>query len=389
MVNFKYTDLNRAPQHSTVTSLNKPPQKVPTLNKSAFRVGLGAINLAPSGQPVSPQQGAMQGAAAGAAFGPIGAGVGAAIGVVVGLLSAKPNTAAHIGSWDTQIVQAIGGLPASAAGIGRQIPWNENSHGLVQFIEALLATGVYMAWDTSLKSSYDVCAHWAMTFGAAVQTLVTAIVGNAPGVPVTVSISEQPGANHGPINFSFTNPNLSIGPDAISSQIIMGANGLMYAMIIGLGETAAHAQSNASNAPAQKVFALMVDNIAAQLMPAAAVPTTSVPVVAPAVQAASQTVNASVAAAPPANTASGAPVVAPQDTTALMQSLMAQGATQQQAMLAAMQSLEANGINSQTPQIQQQLQAASSGGMSTTTLLIIAAVGLGAYFLSQQNPRSN
>jgi len=382
MVNFKYTDLNRAPQHS-VTTLNKPPQKVPTLKKSNFRVGLGAVNLAPSGQPVSPQQGAMQGAAAGAVFGPIGAGVGAAIGVVVGLLSAKPNTAAHIGSWDTQIVQAIGGLPASAAGIGRQIPWNENSHGLVQFIEALLATGVYMAWDTALKSSYDVCAHWAMTFGAALQTVVTAIVGNAPGVPVTVSISMQPGANHGPVSFSFTNPNISIGPDAIAAQIIMGSNGLMYAMIVGLGETAAHASSNASNAPAQKVFALMVDNIAAQLMPAAAVPSTPVPTVAPAVQAASQTVNAAVAAAPPANTASGAPVVAPQDTTALMQSLMAQGATQQEAILAAMQSLEANGINSQTPQIQQQLQAASSGGISTTTMLIIGGV-VAAYFLSQQ-----
>ena len=266
-------------------------------NLRARRAKIGSINLAPTGQPVSPTQGAMQGAAAGATFGPIGAGVGAAIGVVVGLLSAKPNTAAHIGGWDTQLAQAIQGLPASAAGIGRQIPWNENSHGLVQFIEALLATGVYMAWDPSILSNYDVCAHWATTFGAAVQSVVNAIVANPTGQSVTVSISEQPGANHGPINFTFANPGISVGPDAISASIIMGASGLMYAMIIGLGETPSHASSNASNALAQKVFALMVDNIAAQLAPASAAPATPAPVVAPAVTAASTTVNASVAAA--------------------------------------------------------------------------------------------
>lgn len=258
---------------------------------------LGAVNLAPTGKPVSPTQGAEAGAAAGAAFGPVGAGVGAAIGVVVGLLSAKPNTAAHIGGWDTQVVQAIQGLPSSAAGIGRQIPWNENSHGLVQFIEALLATGVYMAWDPSIISNYDVCAHWATTFGAAVQSLVDAIVANPTGQSVTVSISEQPGANHGPINFTFTNPGISVGPDAIAASVVMGQSGLMYAMIIGLGETPTHASSNASNASAQKVFALMVDNVAATLAPAAAVPPTPAPPVADAVTAASSTVNTAVAAA--------------------------------------------------------------------------------------------
>jgi hypothetical protein len=258
---------------------------------------LGSINLAPTGQPVSPTQGAEQGAAAGAAFGPIGAGVGAAIGVVVGLLSAQPNTAAHIGGWDTQITQAVQGLPASAAGIGRQIPWNENSHGLVQFIEALLATGVYMAWDPSILSNYAVCAHWAMTFGAAVQQVTTAIVNGATGVSITLSVPVSPGANHGPVNFTFTNPGITVGPDAISASIIMGASGLMYAMIIGLGETPTHASSNASNALAQRVYALMVDNIAATLAPAAAVPPTPPPVIAPAVAAASTTVNAAVAAA--------------------------------------------------------------------------------------------
>lgn len=259
---------------------------------------LGAINLAPTGQPVSPTQGAEQGAAAGAAFGPIGAGVGAAVGVVVGLLSAQPNTAAHIGGWDTQVTQAIQGLPSSAAGIGRQIPWNENSHGLVQFIEALLATGVYMAWDPSLISNYSVCAHWATTFAAAVQSLTTAIVNGPVGAqcsaPIVFNTAASGIPNH---NFTFLNPGISVGPDQISASLIMGSSGLMYWMITTIGETTTHASSNANNALAQKVYALMVDNIAASLAPAQAVTPTPPPVVAPAVAASSQTVNAAVAAA--------------------------------------------------------------------------------------------
>lgn len=267
-------------------------------NLKAQQRKLGAINLAPTGKPVSPVQGAEAGAAAGASFGPIGAGVGAAIGVVVGLLSAQPNTAGHIGGWDTQLAQAIQGLPASAAGIGRQIPWNENSHGLVQFIEALLATGVYMAWDTSLISNYAVCAHWATTFAAAVQSLTTAIVNSPVGVqasaPIVFNTAASGIANQ---NFPFVNPGISVGPDAISASLIMGSSGLMYWMITSIGETTAHASSNANNALAQKVFALMVDNIAAQLAPAAAAPAAPVPVVAPAVTAASTQVNTAVAAA--------------------------------------------------------------------------------------------
>jgi hypothetical protein len=317
----------------------------------------GAINLSPGGKSVSPAQGAAQGAAAGSAFGPIGTGVGAAIGTVVGLLSSRPNTAAHIGGWDTQVAQSIGGMPASAAGIGRQIPWNENSHGLVQFIEALLATGVYMAWDPSILSNYDVCAHWATTFGAAVQAVTTAIVQNPAGQQVSVSISEQPGANVGPINFTFTNPGIQVGPDAIAAKIIMGTNGLMYSMITGLGETTAHASSNANNALAQKVYALMVDNVAAQLAPAAAQPTAPPPNVAPAVQAASQTVNATVAAAPPAPPVIQTPAPAP-------------------VMQAPPQIIEV-----QAPQAQ---SVPVPSGISTSTIVIIAALAFGAIMLSKK-----
>lgn len=297
------------------SSLVKVPPNVSLTghNLRAQRNRLGSINLAPTGQPVSPTQGAMQGAAAGAVFGPIGAGVGAAIGVVVGLLSAKPNTAAHIGGWDSQLVQAINGLPSSAAGIGRQIPWNENSHGLVQFIEALLATGVYMAWDPSLISNYAVCAHWATTFAAAVQSLTTAIVSNPAGAACSAPIVFNTAASGIPDkDFTFTNPGIGIGPDAISAQYIMGGSGLMYWMITSIGETSAHASSNANNAAAQRVFALMVDNIAAQLAPQAATPAAPVPNVAPAVTASSQTVNTAVAAAGgqmPASTMSQTPQI--------------------------------------------------------------------------------
>jgi len=66
----------------------------------------------------------------------------------------------------------------------------------------------------------------------------------------------------------------------------------MYSMITGLGETTTHASSNAYNGLAQKVFALMVDNIAATLVPA--VPAAPVPVVAPVVTAAASAANAAV-----------------------------------------------------------------------------------------------
>ena len=343
--------LTTGTQKKRYGSLVKVPASV-SLTGHNKKSKIGSINLAPTGQPVTAQQGAMQGAAAGAVFGPVGAGVGAAIGVVVGLLSAKPNTAAHIGSWDTQLAQAIQGLPSSASGIGRQIPWNENSHGLVQFIEALLATGQYMAWDPSLESNYDVCAHWATTFGAAVQSLTTAIVNSPTGAqvsaPIVFNTAASGIANN---NFSFLNPGIGVGPDQISASLIMGSSGLMYWMITTIGETTAHASSNANNALAQKVFALMVDNIAAQLAPAAAVPPTPPPAVAPAVAAASQTVNASVAS-------STMPAATMSETTPPPQVIV------EPAPVA---------------------QPIASSGISTTTLLFIAAGLAAVYFVTRNH----
>lgn len=358
----------------------------------AARGGFGALTSQQEAQLASVAAGTAAsaiaaGAAAGSVAGPIGTAVGAVVGVVVTILTKSNNTASHIGGWDGSLANAIGGLPASAAGIGRQIPWNENSHGLTQMIEALLATGLYMAWDTSLISSYDVCAHWAMTFAAAVQTVVGAIVNNPVGKSVTVSIALSPGAGHGPTNFTFVNPGIQVGPDKISANIIMGSKGLMAAMMTGLGGQAPqNIASNASNALAQKVFALMVDYQAAQLAPAAAQPSKPVTTaVAPAVAAASSAANASVAASPsiPA-TANTQPIAAatPTDDSVLM--------AQNQAILSAMQNLEAQGVNTSTPQGQAMVQAAVAApatglfGLSNTTLLILGGIAVAAFLYMEK-----
>lgn len=388
------------------------------------------------------------GAGAGSLAGPIGTVAGAVIGAVVGILTQTSNTASHIGTWDGQIVAALSALPSSAAGIGRQIPWNENSHGLVQIIEALLAVGVYMAWDTSLKSNYDVCAHWAMTFGQAVQNLAGAIVAGQSSVSIPLS----PGAGgHGPFTFNFNNPGVTVGPDKISATLVMGSSGLMAAMMTALGgQNPQNIASNASNASAQKVYALMLDYWFAQLAPAAAQPTTPVSqAVAPAVAAASVAANnaaaiiattqpvvkvpsppppatavssavavapapAATAAVPSVGTTTVAPapavVATPATTTPAaatstastastatgtssaltsnaantIQSLLAQGASQNSAVLAAIQAMEAQGVP--TAQATQVAQTAAtvpaSTGLFGLTQSELLWVGLGGFAIA-------
>lgn len=221
------------------------------------------------------------GAAAGSVVGPIGTAVGALAGLMTAVLSgAGKTTSAHIGSWDSQMVNSLSSIP-SAAGVGRQFQWNYDSQGLVQMIEALLATGVYMSWDASLVSSYDVCAHWATTFATAVQAVCTAAATGKTGATLSVPITFSPGAGGVPVkNFSFKNPGIAIGPGAFSQSIIMGTSGLMYWMILGLGETTAHALANSANTAAQKVFALMADYTFFKVDPAASTPAVAAPAVA-------------------------------------------------------------------------------------------------------------
>jgi trimeric autotransporter adhesin len=388
----------------------------PIGNRPVVRIrgGFGALTSQQDAQLASVAAGTAAsaiatGAAAGSVAGPIGTAVGAVVGVVVGILTKSNNTASHIGTWDAQLVQALSALPSTAQGLGRQFAWNENSHGLVQMIEALLATGIYMAWDTSLISNYDVCAHWASTFGLAVQNVATAVCQNKAGAKCTVSVALSPGAGgFPPFNFTFTNPGISVGPDAVAATVIMGKSGLMGAMMTALGGQAPqNIASNESNASAQKVYSLMVDYWAAQVAPAAAVPSTPVPVVKPAVTAAATAANtaaaaghnpvtAAVIATTPApavaptvtgTTASGTPVVAPSDTAALISTLIANGQSQTDAINAGMASLEANGVNSQAPASQAALQTSAAPGLfglSTTELLIgAAAIAAGLYLIME------
>jgi hypothetical protein len=322
--------------------------------------------------------GAIAGATAGSVIPVVGTAIGMVVGAVIGILTKTNNTASHIGSWDAQLAQGIQSLPASAAGIGRQIPWNENSHGLGQMIEALLATGVYMAWDTSLKSNYDVCTHWATCFQNAVQALTQAIVANPPG-PCSVTVVLSTAAKGIPNKtFNFQNPGIQVGPDQIAAQIIMGASGLMYFMIISCGETAAHASSNANNALAQKVYALMVDNVAAQLVPA--VPATPVPVIAPIVTAAATAANtAGPAAAIPAAQATIIPAATTQaPPTATVANTPNYGAGSPAPLISA------PAVGYPTAPVAVPVAAAGIGtGLPSWAILAIAAVGLGMIFFKQ------
>lgn len=82
----------------------------------------------------------------------------------------------------------------------------------------------------------------------------------------------------------------------------------------------------------------------------------------------------------PAITVNVPPNVAPDQTAALIQQLMAQGASQQQALTAAIASLQAQGVNTATPQVQQQLASdvasASQPQQASVGLLALGAAAV-------------
>ena len=234
-----------------------------------------------------------------------------------------------------------------------------------------------MSWDPSVESSPSVNGNWSTCFQNAVIAVTKAIVAGATGASLTVPITIS-GASGSPVkNFTFNNPGIGVGPDVIAANIIMGNGGLMYFIIISIGETSAHASANANNTPAQKVFALMVDHAAYDATPIPAA------TVAPAATtAAPATANHNRGgeyrhhrADRHRHTSTGTPVVAPGDESALIAQLVAQGASQTAALNAAIASMQANNIPV-TPAAQQQLQSVAASapavyGISTTTLLII------------------
>lgn len=366
------------------------------------------------------------GAAIGSVAGPIGAAVGAVAGIVAGLLTPSPNTAAHIGSWDSQLVNALAALPSTVAGVGRQIPWNEDSHGLVQYIEACLACGQYMSWDNQLILNYDVCAHWAMTLSTMVQVVATAVCKNKAGASVTVSLTSAPGGPVGPGNFTFVNPGISVGPEAVTAAVIMGPKGCMtwmfnrwqIASTSALSKT--YATEMGSNAAASKVYALMVDYVANQEgTPDEVIPPTPVPDVTAVTPAASTAVKTAVASPPVAKApipvapieVAPAPITSTKTTTvttpatptapaAVVTAAPATCATDTPIAVSnngtpvtssdISDALTSAGLDPTDPDVQSAVNstlAAQSGffGMSNTQMLIVGGLGLGAiYFLTRK-----
>ena len=302
---------------SNAMLMRRPPPK-PVYRRPALR-GLGATAVQTGAEVTtlavatySAASAIAAGAAAGSVVGPIGAAVGACAAIVAGLLAAKPNTAAHIGAWDGQLVNALAALPAPN-GIGRQFAWNSDSNGLTQMMVAILATGLYMNWDTQILANYDVCAHWAMTFATLAQTVATAGCKAAAGASVTVSITSQPGGPVGAASFTFKNPGIAGGPENFAANAIMGPSGAMVWLFNRwqIAGTAAQSKSYASlmgnNAYAQKVFALMTDYVAAQVAPAAATTTTTTPNVSSAISSGASAGKTAVATA----TSGALPMAAP------------------------------------------------------------------------------
>lgn len=373
----------------------------PRANQFApFRVGtrrLRGLGAASTQQEIQAGS-AVAGAAAGAAYGSVVPGIGTAVGAAVGLIA---SFLVHTGQGPQRLAQAQAidtGLASitTANHQGAAIPWNGSASapGLLQFISALMTAGLYMSWDASVESSPSVNGNWSTCFQNAVIAVTKAIVNGATGASLTVPIVISGESGSPTRNFTFNNPGISVGPDVISANIIMGNGGLMYWIIIGLGETAAHASANANNSAAQKVFALMVDHAAYDATPvpppaaaplpvASSTPSGSLPVSAPPAGSAPAT-STTQPVTQTGTTSTGSPVVAPGDESALIAQLIAQGQSQTAALNAAIASMQANGIQpapAQVAQLQSVAAAAPAGGLfglSTTTLLIIGAVGVGA-----------
>ena len=357
------------------------------------RAGVGALapGITGTGGASGAAYGAAEGASVGSFVGPIGTAVGAVVGAIAGALIHQGQGALRA-SQAAAIDQALAGL-VTGNNVGALIPWQGTAQnpGLNQFLSALMTAGVWMNWDSSVGNSPSVNGNWVTTFVAAVQAVTKAIISSPTGAALSVPISFTPGAGGiAPGNFQFSNPGIGVGPDVISAKIIMGSGGLMYWMIIHLGETAAHASANANSLSAQKVFALMVDHAASDDASLAYVaPKTSSPQPISTTQPITSTVSS-----PGPNvigtTATGTAVVSTSDTDALIAQLIAQGQSQTAAMNAALASLQANGVDTNQPAVQQAVQASAAAasssflGLSTSTWLILAAVGVGAFILLEQ-----
>jgi hypothetical protein len=345
--------------------------------------GLGSVALA--------EQGASVGATVGSVVPVVGTAIGAVVGAIAGFL-VHTGQGAQRAAQAQAIDQALAGIPTSY--VGRTIPWNgtATAPGLLQFISALMTAGLYMSWDPSVMSSPSVNGNWSTCFQNAVIAVTKAIIAGTVGATVSVPIVISGVSGSPTKTFSFVNPGINVGPDAISASVIMGASGLMYWIIASIGETAAHASANASSPAAQKVFGLMVDHATADALPASLSTTLAnapivqvpAPIAAAATTLASSTVAsgtvptlassgttvAQVSAPTTLNTvntdASGNPTVEPSTTVLPATSAL----TAQQDTTAALmqQMLSAQGANLTSPAATQLLADIAANGVSQSSI---------------------
>lgn len=362
----------------------------------AAAAGVNGLGTVTSSQEIQAGS-AATGAAVGAAYGSVVPGIGTAVGAVVGLVA---SMLVHTGQGALRLQQAnaiaqgLSTIPS--AYVGRLIPWNgtATAPGLLQFISALMTGGLYMSWDPSVESSPSVNGNWSTCFQNAVIAVTKAIIANAVGASVSVPIVISGVSGSPTKTFTFTNPGINVGPDAVAASIIMGPQGLMYWIIISIGETAAHASANATNSAAQKVYALMVDHATADALPAslsttlANAPITQVPapvVAAANTLAASTVASGTVPTLQTTTTAGAAPTVANVSTPSSLNSGQTAGTsaatdpttavlpattalTQQQDTTAALlqQLIAAQGANLTSPTASQLLADVAANGVAQT-----------------------
>jgi hypothetical protein len=384
----------------------KKPTKLGCYPKGHPLGGFGFIVGGTANQSTTSVSDAETGAAIGAVFGPIGAAIGAAVGAIGSLFGpAKLGQAAV--TWNNMTSEGyllqntnpisyderyIGEAYKGAMDEGNNIWPGCGSDGYKNpdCFYAPLAQAIISGY---LNKVVPITAEPAQVWSAVVVPWLQSGAGGLFNWPAAVAEANAQ-------KLPYSQQELLI--EAAMTRYLNGlpitrANMPAYA---ASGGASTYAQWNTPSITTA-LASLLVPPPAPTPAPAAAAPAPT-PVAAPVpvtgLPAPTQSLAQAVATPAPApvpapaviaTTSAGTPVVAPDDTDALIAQLIAQGQSQTQALTSAMAILEANNINSQTPQVQQQLQqavaaAAPSSGISTTDMLLIGGAALALILLMKK-----
>jgi hypothetical protein len=395
---------------------------------STGRGGFGALGLN------SGEQGAVQGASAGAKAGSLVPIVGTAVGAVVGAIAGYLLSAKHyfnVGNANAQCQQLLQAWQqyTSIQGhvAGRALGWQT----MQQLFHAAVGAGLFPGNDMHLsfhQGTLQCAGHgdWVDDFlGVTLQGQGVNACGAHNCMADALAAYNQrrsavpPGTADAiyfvddillPMNASAKIPWVANGAqnpevhqlfydlaDAYLAQNVSGTTPYVEYPAAQTGTPTAGAVGAA--APVQPAAAPVQSAPVPTTAPGApAQPAVTVPYVSPTSTNTQQFVapaaSTPVAAPQPpltvtGTTSAGTPVVPTDQTTGLIQSLLAQGQSQQQAFESALASLQANGVNTQSPQVQQQVAGAvaaaapvsASSLLSGPTGLILIALGLGGAIL--------